>query len=108
MFRVIAIVVLGLAMAGESTVLGDEARHHDEIGKVTKIAPDSKDPKITAISLSSHGHVFATIRADASTKVSKGGDAATLRDIAVGDHLKAVVDDDESALSIEIKLPKKK
>ena len=108
MHRLIAVALLTLALWRNPQLFAEQARSHQEIGKVSKIAPDSKNPNVTAITLSSHGHDFATIKADASIKVTKGTDTAALKDIVVGDNLKAVVDDDEIASSIEIKVPKKK
>ena len=108
MSRLIPMVALVATLVGLTNLWADEPkRHHEEIGKVTKVFADSKDAKLTDIEVSSHGHPFATIRAGEQTKVTRAGEPAKLSEVAVGQHLKAVVDDDENALTIDIRPPKK-
>jgi hypothetical protein len=82
-------------------------------GKVTAVAKDAGDGKITDITVS-HGKkgeapTETVVKADESTKVTKGKDgAATLADVAVGSSVSVVLGDTgKPAVSIEIRVPKK-
>jgi hypothetical protein len=111
-FNVVAIafaMVLGsFAMAADAPT-GAKPVH----GKVTAIAKETADPKITDITISSHGKNGAAatetvLKVDDSTKIIKDGAAATLADVTVGVGLSVTMGDDNKVASIEIRAAKKK
>ena len=100
-------VTLSLAASSMATAAPPATRQ--ERGKVSAVKPDPKDPKVTDVTVSSHGHDLATLKADAGTKVTKGGEPAKLSDVVVGVNVTIVVTpfDGDKAVSIEINPPKK-
>ena len=113
-FNVVAIalmMVLGThALAEDSTA----TKAKPLTGKVTAVAPDSADSKITNITVT-HGKKGDTstetiVKATADTKVTKGKEkeAATLSDVVVGVYAIVTADADGKATAIQVIVPKKK
>jgi hypothetical protein len=112
-FSVVALALV-VMLGSYSLVKGKDAPAAKPLrGKVTAVAKDAGDSKVTDITVS-HGKkgeaaTETVVKADDSTKVTKGKDgAATLTDIVVGSSVSVVLGDaGKPAVSIEIRTPKK-
>ena len=105
----VSLVVVLVVISGPMVTAAPPATRQER-GKVSAVKPDPKNAKVTLITVSSHGHDLATLKADADTKVTvKGGEAAKLTDVVVGTNVTIVVTpfDGDQAVSIEINPPKK-
>jgi hypothetical protein len=107
----LAMVVGSYAVAKDADADGPKPLH----GKVTAVAKDTADAKITDITISSHAKVKGdppvetVLKVDDSTKITKqGADSATLADVVVGSIVSVTMGDSNKVLSIEIRAPKKK
>jgi cell shape-determining protein MreC len=100
---VLFVMVLGAyAMAADATA---KPLH----GKVTAVAKDTANSKLTDVTIATHGKkgetaVDTVVKIDDSTKITKGKDSGAIADIVVGASVTVVLGDgaDKPAVSVDI------